>query len=201
VTRRVTLREHQIDLSRREFALLCALATEPQRVFTKAQLLRSLWEPTAPVGTSRTLDSHAVRLRHKFAVDGDRFVVNVWGVGYALQRDREGVSTHRAVRASKGPANRSSAHTRWCSSWRRRTGGGVTFALHCLWGARGDAQREQRAHSGFTAATPSSSGRSAPAAACSPRAGRFAGACHDMPPARSSPRRRISTMSELADMR
>jgi DNA-binding response OmpR family regulator len=86
-TRRVTLREHQIDLSRREFTLLCALATEPQRVFTKAQL-RSLWEPSAPVGTSRTLDSHAVRLRHKLAVDGDRFVVNVWGVGYALQRDR-----------------------------------------------------------------------------------------------------------------
>jgi DNA-binding response OmpR family regulator len=87
VTRRVTLREHQIDLSRREFTLLCALATEPQRVFTKAQL-RSLLVLTAAVGTSRTLDSHAVRLRHKLAVDGDRFVVNVWGVGYALQRDR-----------------------------------------------------------------------------------------------------------------
>jgi DNA-binding response OmpR family regulator len=87
MTRRVTLREHQIDLSRREFTLLCALATEPQRVFTKAQLLRSLCEPTTPTRTSRTLDSHAVRLRHKLAVDGDRFVVNVWGVGYALQRD------------------------------------------------------------------------------------------------------------------
>jgi DNA-binding response OmpR family regulator len=30
------------------------------------------------------LDSHACRLRNKLGVDGDRFVVNVWGVGYRL---------------------------------------------------------------------------------------------------------------------
>jgi len=36
------------------------------------------------VGTTRTLDSHACRLRHKLGADGDRFVVNVWGVGYRL---------------------------------------------------------------------------------------------------------------------
>ena len=36
------------------------------------------------VGTTRTLDSHACRLRNKLGVDGDRFVVNVWGVGYRL---------------------------------------------------------------------------------------------------------------------
>jgi DNA-binding response OmpR family regulator len=36
------------------------------------------------VGTTRTLDSHACRLRRKLGVHGDRFVVNVWGVGYRL---------------------------------------------------------------------------------------------------------------------
>ena len=36
------------------------------------------------VGTTRTLDSHACRLRQKLAVHGDRYVVNVWGVGYRL---------------------------------------------------------------------------------------------------------------------
>ena len=36
------------------------------------------------LGTTRTLDSHACRLRHKLGVHGDRFVVNVWGVGYRL---------------------------------------------------------------------------------------------------------------------
>ena len=30
------------------------------------------------------LDSHACRLRHKLAAHGDRYVVNVWGVGYRL---------------------------------------------------------------------------------------------------------------------
>lgn len=34
--------------------------------------------------SSRTLDSHACRLRAKLGAQGDRFVVNVWGVGYRL---------------------------------------------------------------------------------------------------------------------
>jgi DNA-binding response OmpR family regulator len=36
------------------------------------------------MGSTRTLDSHACRLRRKLGADGDRFVVNVWGVGYRL---------------------------------------------------------------------------------------------------------------------
>lgn len=36
------------------------------------------------LGSTRTLDSHACRLRHKLGAHGDRFVVNVWGVGYRL---------------------------------------------------------------------------------------------------------------------
>jgi DNA-binding response OmpR family regulator len=36
------------------------------------------------MGATRTLDSHACRLRHKLAVHGARYVVNVWGVGYRL---------------------------------------------------------------------------------------------------------------------
>ncbi|MDW5595913.1 helix-turn-helix domain-containing protein [Conexibacter stalactiti] len=36
------------------------------------------------LGSTRTLDSHACRLRHKLSRDGERFVVNVWGIGYRL---------------------------------------------------------------------------------------------------------------------
>ena len=36
------------------------------------------------LGTTRTLDSHASRLRKKLSVHGSAFVVNVWGVGYRL---------------------------------------------------------------------------------------------------------------------
>jgi DNA-binding response OmpR family regulator len=82
-SRHVLLRGRLIDLSAKEFSLLRALATEPTRVFTKEELLRDVWGFKS-MGATRTLDSHACRLRHKLAVDGDRFVVNVWGVGYRL---------------------------------------------------------------------------------------------------------------------
>ena len=52
-------------------------------MFTKAELLRDVWGFAAH-GATRTLDSHACRLRQKLSVRGDRFVVNVWGVGYRL---------------------------------------------------------------------------------------------------------------------
>jgi DNA-binding response OmpR family regulator len=81
--REVRLRGRRIDLSQKEFALLRALAADPTRVLTKEELLRDVWGFRS-LGTTRTLDSHACRLRHKLGADGDRFVVNVWGVGYRL---------------------------------------------------------------------------------------------------------------------
>ena len=72
-----------LDLSAKEFALLRVLAGDPTRVFTKVELLRSIWGQRT-VGTTRTLDSHACRLRRKLGARGDRYVVNVWGVGYRL---------------------------------------------------------------------------------------------------------------------
>lgn len=82
-SRVVRLRGARVDLSQKEFALLRTLVSDPTRVWTKDELLRSIWGYRA-VGSTRTLDSHACRLRHKLAVHGDRFVVNVWGVGYRL---------------------------------------------------------------------------------------------------------------------
>jgi DNA-binding response OmpR family regulator len=81
--RRVLLRGAPVELSQKEFALLRTLAAEPTKVWTKEELLRSIWGFRS-MGTTRTLDSHACRLRHKLAVHGDRYVVNVWGVGYRL---------------------------------------------------------------------------------------------------------------------
>lgn len=72
-----------VALSQKEFSLLRALAAEPTRVVTKDELLRTIWGYRSP-GHTRTLDSHACRLRQKLGVHGDRFVVNVWGVGYRL---------------------------------------------------------------------------------------------------------------------
>jgi DNA-binding response OmpR family regulator len=82
-SRDVHLRGRRVMLSQKEFALLRTLATEPTRVFTKEELLRNVWGYRA-LGSTRTLDSHACRLRQKLGRTGDKFVLNVWGVGYRL---------------------------------------------------------------------------------------------------------------------
>jgi DNA-binding response OmpR family regulator len=81
----VTLAGHHVELRRMEFELLVHLAREPQRVFAKAELLRAVWRYRAG-GSTRTVDSHASRLRRKLAAeDGRRWVISVWGVGYRLR--------------------------------------------------------------------------------------------------------------------
>ncbi len=73
-----------VKLTRTEFALLHQLAEDPARVMTKHELLASVWGYPADART-RTLDSHAARLRQKLAAAGaPGMVVNVWGTGYHL---------------------------------------------------------------------------------------------------------------------
>ncbi|MGI8429375.1 MAG: response regulator transcription factor [Solirubrobacteraceae bacterium] len=83
LSRQVWLSGYELHLSKKEFALLRALAADPTRVFTREELLRGVWGYRA-LGTTRTLDSHASRLRKKLSTGDGSFVVNVWGVGYRL---------------------------------------------------------------------------------------------------------------------
>ncbi len=82
-TREVRVGDRQVSLANKEFELLRALAAEPQRVFTKEELLRNVWGFQS-LGRTRTLDSHASRLRRKLDPERGRFVINCWGVGYRL---------------------------------------------------------------------------------------------------------------------
>jgi DNA-binding response OmpR family regulator len=83
-TRRVTVDGVRVDLAGKEYELLAKLAEDPERVFRKEELLRDVWGFRS-LGRTRTLDSHASRLRRKLQAAGkERFVVNVWGVGYRL---------------------------------------------------------------------------------------------------------------------
>jgi two-component system, OmpR family, phosphate regulon response regulator PhoB len=83
-TRAVDVGGHDVDLRRMEFELLAHLAREPRRVFTKNELLCAVWG-YGGIGATRTLDSHASRLRRKLSRAGDRrWVISVWGVGYRL---------------------------------------------------------------------------------------------------------------------
>jgi len=60
------------------------LMSDPRYVFTKEDLLRDVWGFRS-LGRTRTLDSHASRLRRKLVAAGaGTVVVNVWGVGYRL---------------------------------------------------------------------------------------------------------------------
>jgi len=83
-TRTVTAGEVGVSLAGKEYELLLQLMTDPTRVFTKEQLLRDVWGFRS-LGRTRTLDSHASRLRRKLTAAGaGPVVVNVWGVGYRL---------------------------------------------------------------------------------------------------------------------
>jgi DNA-binding response OmpR family regulator len=82
--RTVLVEGRAVDLRRLEFQLLAHLALEPERVFSKQELLRDVWGYRS-CAASRTVDTHASRLRRKLELDCDsRWVINVWGVGYRL---------------------------------------------------------------------------------------------------------------------
>ena len=82
--REVRVDDEPVELSAKEYELLLALSGDPTRVFTRDELLRDVWGFRSP-GRTRTLDSHAYRLRHKLSrFSPAKLVVNVWGVGYRL---------------------------------------------------------------------------------------------------------------------
>ena len=84
VARVVTVCGRPVPLAAKEYELLAKLASEPTRVFTKEQLLRDVWGFRS-IGRTRTVDSHASRLRRKLAAcSATPYVLNVWGVGYRL---------------------------------------------------------------------------------------------------------------------
>ena len=84
LSRTVRVAGEPVVLSAKEYELLLALASEPERVFRKDELLRDVWGFRS-LGRTRTLDSHASRLRRKLSQVADTpYVINVWGVGYRL---------------------------------------------------------------------------------------------------------------------
>ena len=82
-TRRVLLDGESVSLTAKEFDLLLHFAQNPDRVFTRAQLLDSVWG-YGHVGYEHTVNSHINRLRGKVESDPSkpRHILTVWGVGY-----------------------------------------------------------------------------------------------------------------------
>jgi DNA-binding response OmpR family regulator len=83
IRRKVTVGDREVALAKKEFTLLRVLASDPTRVFSKEELLNDVWGFRSP-GRTRTLDSHASRLRRKLDPEHSRYVINCWGIGYRL---------------------------------------------------------------------------------------------------------------------
>jgi DNA-binding response OmpR family regulator len=81
-SRRAAVGGRSVGLSFREFELLAFLAEHPGRVFSRRQLLSSVWDG-APVG-SRTIDVHVRRLRVKLGTEAGR-LTTIRNVGYRLE--------------------------------------------------------------------------------------------------------------------
>lgn len=74
-----------IELPPKELELLYFLASHPNKVFTREQLLDRVWGYDY-YGDTRTVDVHIKRLREKFADDTDTWrIKTVWGVGYKFE--------------------------------------------------------------------------------------------------------------------
>jgi len=90
VKRSACLGAREVELTAKEFDLLIHFARNPGRVYTRHDLVESIWGP-AYSGYEHTVNSHINRLRGKINGDGPRqkFIETVWGVGYRFNEKGE----------------------------------------------------------------------------------------------------------------
>jgi DNA-binding response OmpR family regulator len=81
---KILVGDREVRLTKLEFGLLRMLASDPTRVFSKEELLGAVWGERRPREKTRTVDSHASRLRRKLDPDHGTYVSNCWGIGYRL---------------------------------------------------------------------------------------------------------------------
>ncbi|HLR66353.1 response regulator transcription factor [Virgibacillus alimentarius] len=86
---RVTADDMEVNLTPKEYELLCFLAQSPDKVFKREELLKEVWEYEF-FGDLRTVDTHVKRLREKLSKvskEASKMIVTVWGVGYKFEVD------------------------------------------------------------------------------------------------------------------
>lgn len=82
----VTLKGQQLILPRKEFELLSFLATTPNKVYSRDELLQNIWGTDVFV-LARTVDVHVRKVREKI---GEHYISTVKGVGYKFELKEEG---------------------------------------------------------------------------------------------------------------
>ncbi|MEG1362814.1 MAG: winged helix-turn-helix domain-containing protein, partial [Lachnospiraceae bacterium] len=75
---------HKIEMPPKELELLYFLASSPNHVFTREQLLDNIWGYEY-IGDTRTVDVHVKRLREKIKDHDSWALATVWGIGYKFE--------------------------------------------------------------------------------------------------------------------
>jgi DNA-binding response OmpR family regulator len=81
---KVSVDGQRIDLTPKEIELLHFLATNPNRVYTREDLLMHVWKFDFNGGT-RTVDAHVKNLRKKLGIHSEWSIETLWGIGYAFE--------------------------------------------------------------------------------------------------------------------
>ena len=86
-SRRVLIKDQEINVTSKEFDMLLLLVTNPGKVYSRDSLLDTIWGKDYP-GDARTVDVHIRRLREKIEPNASepRYVHTKWGVGYYYQQ-------------------------------------------------------------------------------------------------------------------
>ena len=87
LSREVTLDGRLIEMTPKEFDVLAFLAASPRQVFSRAQLLESVWQSSPEWQDPATVTVHMRRIRNKIEDDPEhpRWITTVWGVGYRFE--------------------------------------------------------------------------------------------------------------------
>ena len=85
-SRRVFIKGHEVSLTAKEFDLVLLLVSNPNKVYSRDELLNEIWGSTYP-GDARTVDVHVRRLREKIETKpaDPEYIHTKWGVGYFFQ--------------------------------------------------------------------------------------------------------------------
>ena len=86
LAREVRINDTRIDLTPKEFDLLWHLCRNRDRVFTREELLKQVWDYEEFFGDERTVDQHVKRLRRKIQCEkAPCKITTIWGVGYKFE--------------------------------------------------------------------------------------------------------------------
>ena len=83
----VLYKGHSVEMPPKELELLYFLASSPNQVFTREQLLDHIWGYEY-IGDTRTVDVHIKRLREKIKDHANWSITTVWGIGYKFEVKR-----------------------------------------------------------------------------------------------------------------